>query len=155
MQRGLELAPYRSLTAHQPGWLAKRLGISPQMEAACLELLLAGGQIRSRAGRYEPVETQVVDTRRDAEKAWDAREFWTRAGLERLLARQEGIYWYNVFGISERDLTRVRELQARHFRELRTIIAQSEPVERVVLAVQQLIPLDARSERARPTYRPK
>jgi hypothetical protein len=37
---------------------------------------------------------------------------------------------------------RVQELQARHFRELRTIIAKSEPVERVVLTVQQLIPLD-------------
>jgi hypothetical protein len=40
----------------------------------------------------------------------------------------------------------VRALQARHFRELRDVIAQSEPVGRVVPSIQQLIPLDGSSE---------
>ena len=140
--RGLELASYRALPKHRAGWLAKRLGISQSMETMCLDVLVETGQTRLRNGHYEVVESLMIDTRRDQAAAWRAREFWTRASLECLSAKRAGTYWYNVFGISDKDLQRVQELQARHFRELRAIIAQSEPVERVVLTVQHLVPLD-------------
>lgn len=67
---------------------------------------------------------------------------WTDLARERLAARSPGNYAYNVFGVSARDLERIRELQARHFREVRDLIARSQPVERVVLSIQHLIPLD-------------
>ena len=85
----------------------------------------------------------AVDTRSDPELAWRARGFWTDVSRERIAAKQEATYWYNVFAVSEADLERIRELQAAHFRQLRTLIARSEPAERVVLSLQHLVPLDA------------
>ena len=140
--RALELSDYRALPRHAPGWIARRLGITRELEKQCLRLLVQGGHVRSHAGRYESVAHQVIDLRRDPERAWHSRAVWTELAHQRLLARAPGNYSYNVFGVSLRDLERIRELQARHFRELRDLIARSQPVERVVLSVQHLIPLD-------------
>ena len=49
---------------------------------------------------------------------------------------------YNLFTVSERDLGRLRELHLAYFRELRAIVAESEPAERVVVANVQLFGLD-------------
>ena len=144
--RALELESYRSPSEQTPAWISERLGIPEAVVAQSLEVLAECGQIRVHEGRYRLVDTPVVDTRRDPERAWQAREFWTDAARERLAARTPGLYWYNVFGVSERDLTRIRELQAQYFRELRALIEQSQPVERVVLSVQHLIALDGVEE---------
>jgi len=125
-----------------PGWISERLGISRALEQQSLELLEAGGHVRLRGRRYEAVATEVIDLRRDPEHAWRSRGAWTDLARERLAARSPGNYAYNVFGVSARDLDRIRELQARHYRELRDLIARSQPVERVVLMIQHLIPLD-------------
>lgn len=142
--RALELSDYRALARHEPGWIARRLGIPPAVETESLSLLQEGGHVRMREGKYEPRGADVVDLRREPERAWQSRQVWTALASERLAARAEGNYAYNVFGVSERDLERIRELQARHFRELRELIRQSQPVERVVLSIQHLIPLDTR-----------
>jgi hypothetical protein len=52
---------------------------------------------------------------------------------------------YNLFGVSRADLLRLRQLQHAHFREMRAIIAQSEPVETIVLATTQMIELGTRT----------
>jgi DNA-binding phage protein len=140
--RALELSDYRALKRHVPGWISQRLGIPREIEDQSLRLLEQGGHVRRHSGRYEPVAADVVDLRRDAERAWHSRAVWTDLARERLLARSPGSYAYNVFGVSAHDLERIRELQARHFRELRDLIARSQPVERVVLSIQHLIPLD-------------
>jgi hypothetical protein len=140
--RALELAPYRALPRHEPGWIAARLGLPPEVEQESLRVLEESGQILRTQGRYEIVDVPMVDTRRDAEGAWHAREFWTDVARERLAGRKPALYWFNVFGVSAKDLKRIRELQARHFRELRALIAKSGPVEHVVLSVQHLIALD-------------
>ena len=142
MLRALELSDYRALPEHVPGWIAQRLGIARELEDQSLHLLDQGGHVRVRERRYEPVASEVVDLRRDAERAWHSRGVWTDLARERLAARSPGNYAYNVFGVSARDLERIRELQARHFREVRDLIARSQPVERVVLSIQHLIPLD-------------
>ena len=144
--RALELWAYRKLPGHEPGFIAGCLGISQDVEEACLSLLRQSGQIRLADGRYQVNESMVVDTRRDPQGAWSARAFWTSVALERVHKQSPGAYTYNVFGVSERDFQRVRELQARHFRELRALIAQSEPVERVGLVVQHLIELSEPTE---------
>jgi hypothetical protein len=144
--RALELAAYRALPRHEPGWIAAHLGISQQTEDECLSLLQASGQLRIADGRYQLNESMLVDTRREPHGAWKARAFWTTVALDRLRAQQSGAYTYNVFGVSAKDFERIRELQARHFRELRALIAQSEPVERVGLLVQHLIDLDGPKE---------
>lgn len=144
--RALELESYCSPSERAAAWIAKHLGIPEAIVAQSLDVLVECGQIRLDQNRYHLIDTPVVDTRRDPERAWEVREFWTDAARERLAARKPGLYWYNVFGVSERDLTRIRELQAQHFRELRALIEQSHPVERVVLSVQHLIALDGSDE---------
>jgi transcriptional regulator with XRE-family HTH domain len=139
--RALELQAYRALAKHEPGWIARRIGISAGEETMCLNVLLESRQVRLQRGKYQVVQARALDTRRDPEAARGLRAFWAEVALERLRADQEGVFAYNLFGVSERDLARVRELQGAYYRELRTLVARSQPVERVVLANLQLVTL--------------
>jgi transcriptional regulator with XRE-family HTH domain len=143
--RALELQAYRALPTPEPGWLARRLGLPPAEEERCLSLLLDSGQVmRDERGRYAPARITTVDTRRDPAAARQLRAFWSRAAAERLQNPQPEAKTsaaYNVFGVSHADLARLRELQRAYFRQMRGIIARSQPVETVVLANMQLIDL--------------
>lgn len=142
--RGLELADYRALPTHRPGWLAKRLQLSPQLEYECLALLERAGQIRrDAAGRYEPTQVTTVDTRRDPAAAQRLRVFWRETGNERLRSApaDTSLSGYNLFGISRADLARLFDLQRAYFREMRAIVAASEPAEEIVLANMHLVQL--------------
>jgi transcriptional regulator with XRE-family HTH domain len=140
--RALELEQYRSLRRHEPGWIATRLSISRAEEERALELLLATRQIEKSKNRYAPLaEARVIDTRRDPDGAHALRVFWSEVALERLRGHGDGLFSHSVFGVSERDLARIRELQKAYYQEVRAIVAQSLPVERVALLNWQLVPL--------------
>jgi DNA-binding phage protein len=141
--RALELDAYLALRAHEPGWLAQRLGLDPAEEARSLALLLHSGQVVLDGGRYRPARVSTVDTRRDPEAAHRLRVFYSRVGTERLAQDASAASAYNIFGVSRTDLIRLRELQRAYFREMRAIIARSEPVEEIVLANLQLISLSS------------
>jgi DNA-binding phage protein len=143
--RALELQTYRALPAHEPGWLARELGLTRAQEDRCLALLAQSKQIILRNGRYEPVSSAVVDTRADAEAARRLRLFFSKAAAERLQRARAGdaASAYNLFGVSHADLVRLQELQRAYFRQMRAIIAASEPVETIVLASMQLVALNA------------
>ena len=141
--RTLELTDYRALGKHRPGWIAARIGITPEQERECLELLAHTGQIDSKRGRWEPREVTAVDTRRDAEAEHRVKHWWSRLALERLESPDRGLLSYNVFAVSESDLARIRELQIAYFRQMRGIIAESTPSERVVIASLSLVALDS------------
>jgi transcriptional regulator with XRE-family HTH domain len=140
--RTLELGAYRALPRHEPGWIARRLGIDAGHETRALELLLATGQIQRTTTGYEPLgEARLIDTRRDPRGAQELRVFWSEVALARLREGSEGLYSHSVFGVSERDLQRIRELQRAYYQEVRALIAESQPVERVALLNLQLVPL--------------
>jgi DNA-binding phage protein len=140
--RSLELSDYRALPAHEPGFIARRLGLPIEVERACLSLLQDSGQIELHEGRYRIVLQPALDTRRDPERGRSLRKFWAEQAVERFGEGDDQIFSYIVFGVSEHDHTRIRELHRAYFRELRAIVASSEPVERVVLANVQLVRLD-------------
>jgi transcriptional regulator with XRE-family HTH domain len=140
--RALELGAYQALPRPAPGWLAARLGISRAEEERALELLVATGQaVRTPAGHVPLGEQRVIDTRRNPDGAHALRVFWSEVALERLKGRAEGLFSHSVFAVSERDLQRIRELQKAYYQEVRAIVAQSEPVERVALLNVQLVQL--------------
>jgi hypothetical protein len=139
--RALELLDYRALPAHQPGWLARRLGISEALEHQSLGVLERSGQVRFAGGRYEPTQIQSVDTRADPERARELRARWATAGIERLRAGAEGLLSYNLSTVSRADLARLEQLQRAHYRRLVNIIAESQPGECVVLYSAQLLEL--------------
>lgn len=149
--RALELEEYRALGCHRPGWIAERLGLSREAEDESLELLAKTGQIFWRDGRWTLGEPLTVDTRHDPERAQAVKAFWARAAVERLAAGAEGTFSYNVFSVSRADLERIRALHRAYFRELRAIVAESQPAECVALASVNLLELGAFSgtERSR------
>jgi len=140
--RALELTDYAKLAKHERGFIARRIGISLAEEQRCLRILAQTGQIRLRAGRWQLREVLAVDARRDAKSELAAKAWWTSVALDRLGAGKPGIFSYNVFAVSAADLNRISDLYRAYFRQVRSIIAQSEPSERVVLASLQLLPLD-------------
>jgi len=137
--RVLELESYRR-APHRPGAIAAQLGISLEEEARCLEALVTSGQLEWDGSHYR-VSLQLTDTRHHPEAGRSLKIWWTKQALERLEQGQQGLFSYNLFSVSERDYERLRELHLAYFRELRSIVAQSEPAERVVLAHLSLLPL--------------
>ena len=139
--RALELDAYRKLARHPPGLIARWLGIEPAEEERCLALLLQSGQIkRTRAG-YRVAEVRTVDTRSDPRRSRELRAFFSRVAAERLVAGADGDFSFNLFSVSSADLERLRALQHAYFQEFRSIVARSEPPERIVLTNIQLLPL--------------
>jgi hypothetical protein len=87
------------------------------------------------------VGAQLTDTRHYPEAGRMLKIWWARQALERLERNDPGLFSYNLFAVSERDYERLRELHLAYFRELRSIVAASQPAERVVLAHLSLLPL--------------
>ncbi len=143
--RVLELPAYRKLRAHEPGFVAARLGISQEEEERSIALLLETGQLKQAGKRLIPGAPLTVDTRGDAARSRQAKAFWTRVSLERLEAGADGTFSYNLFSVSRADLERIRELHRAYFRELRRIVAASEPAECIALANVHLLELRAGS----------
>lgn len=140
--RALELSDYQSLPRHERGWIAGRIGISLEEEQRCLRLLSDTGQIRLSHGRWELRQSLAVDTRRDAIAELAVKRWWTNLALERLDRPGRGIFSYNVFAVSQADYLRIADLYRGYFRQIRSIISQSHPSERVVLVNMQLLSLD-------------
>jgi transcriptional regulator with XRE-family HTH domain len=143
VSRALELTSYAALPRHEPGFIARLLGISVEEEERCLALLLASGQIGKKRGRYVPGAPLSVDTRADPQRERQLKAWWSRVGSERLEAGAVGQFSFNVFSVSSADRERLRELHQSYFRQMRAIIAASEPSEHVMVANVQLFELAA------------
>lgn len=136
----LELIDYRDLPRHDPGWIASRLGLEPSLVQECLERLVAAGHAQLDGRHYRPSEILSMDVRRGRSGS-ELKRHW--AGVARdLLDREEAIASYNLFTVSEDTLARLRELQRAHVRAVRSLVAESEQAERVVLMNLQLLPID-------------
>lgn len=143
--RALELSDYTRLERHVPGWIAQRIGISGEQERECLELLSRTGQVYESEGKLLLREVMALDTRREPAAEKRVKRWWTELAVSRLAGHSEGIFSYNVFAVSAEDLRKIEDLYRAYFRQVRSIIAQSQPSERVVLATLQLLSLDAAS----------
>jgi len=139
--RVIELPAYRKLPAHVPGLIAERLGISRAEEERCVSLLLETGQLKKQGKRLIPGAALTVDTRGDPARSRTAKAFWSRVSLDRIEAGADGTFSYNLFSVSRADLERIRELHRAYFRELRRIVAASEPAECIALANVHLLEL--------------
>jgi transcriptional regulator with XRE-family HTH domain len=139
--RVIELEDYRKLRRHRPGFIAERLQISREEEQRCLALLLETGQLRREGARLRLGASLTVDTRGDRQRSQRVKAFWTNVALERLQGGAEGTFSYNLFSVSRADLVKIQELYRAYFRELRQIVAASEPAECIVLTNVHLFEL--------------
>jgi DNA-binding phage protein len=147
--RILETQDYKSLAGHEPGWIARRLGISAHEEQASLDLLSQSGQISLAAGRFIPIDQRAVDLRAGHAAARALSAWWVRVAAERAQTTP-GMFAYNVCSISRRDLDRIQALQVDFLKQVRAIVAESEPVEQVALVAVQIFALDAPSTEPEP-----
>jgi DNA-binding phage protein len=146
--RALELSDYRALKRHQPGWLARRLGISREEEERCLTALATARQIKLQNGLWVEDESRVVFTGSNPERGRRLKAEWLRVGLERLEAGVPGTFSYNLMAISRADLPRLREMHIAYFRSMQALVADSAPSECVVLFNTELFTLDEPSKAA-------
>lgn len=140
--RALELSDYRALKRHQPGWLARRLGISREEEERCLTALATARQIKLQSGLWVEDESRLVFTGSNPERGRRLKAEWLRVGLERLEAGVPGTFSYNLMAISRADLPRLREMHIAYFRSMQALVADSAPSECVVLFNTELFALD-------------
>lgn len=140
--RALELSEYRSLPAHEPGWIGRRLGVDMRTEAECIEFLVETGQAHWDGYRYIG-NTVAVDTRGRPEIGRRLKAHWSRVAAQRIEVGSPGQFSYVVFSASREDLDRIRDLHLRYFNTLRGIISESAPNEIVAVANVQLFGLEA------------
>jgi hypothetical protein len=137
--RALELPDYRRLPKHEPGFLARRLGIPREAETIALEALAASRQIRRVHGKWHASRALTVDTRPDPAKNRALKRHWAEVGLERLGG--EGLFSYNLFAISDEQYARLQSLHRAYFEQIRSLVAESRGADRVALVNLQLFSL--------------
>jgi transcriptional regulator with XRE-family HTH domain len=145
VMRALELEAYKALPAHKEGWIAQRLNVSLEIERQSLTALAASGLIVQEKKRWVVHKVLTVDTRSNPEAGRRLKQHWAevaRVRLPELEPNKVDLFSYNLFAVSEGDWLRLRELHIAYFQELRAIVAQSEPQERVALVNLQLLRLD-------------
>jgi DNA-binding phage protein len=141
IMRVLELQDYQALGKHEEGWIARRLGIPREEEQRCLELLTRTRQVRKQGQRWVVDQSRVVDTRAAPERSREVKDWWTRVALDRIRAGDGLIFSYNLFSVSSADLDRIQQAFRAFYQQMRTIIAESEPNQQVVLFGAQMVPL--------------
>jgi hypothetical protein len=152
--RVIETADYRALPEHAPGWIAERLGIGVEEEARCVGALLAADLLRREGSRYAVSGALTVDTRADPAATRRLFAHWSEVAVSRV-GRGGGadMLAYNVLSVSEQDLARIRELLRSTYREIRAIVAASEPSETAALLNLHLVswPGERDAAEGRPT----
>lgn len=141
--RALELDAYRALPRHEPGFIARCVGISREDETRCLRALAAAKQIAFEHGRYKITRVLTVDTRPNEEENRRLKLHWASVGQQRLEAGapRGALFSYNLFPIDERGFERIRRLHVEYYERIREIVAESSTADRVVLMNMQLVPL--------------
>jgi transcriptional regulator with XRE-family HTH domain len=138
--RLLETASYRRQRRHRSSFIAECLGIETALVQTCIERLLAAQVIEKSRGRYVVREQGAVDTQGGKQALHGLKRHWSLVAAERMLAPQDADFFaYNVMSLSGADLERVRALLRVTFREIRSLVAASEPEEVAALLNLQLV----------------
>lgn len=138
VMRVIETQAYQELTSHEPGWIAKRLGISNAVEQDCIEKMLASGTLAYSGEQLRPTEVQTVSTASDPKKAAFLKQHW---GSVVMSPPGASVQWtgYNVISLSQKDLENVEETLKKAYAEIRSIVANSQPEETVALVHLNLL----------------
>ena len=136
----IETRGYTALEGHDSAWLARFLGLPEPRVQACVSRLEEAGVIRLQGSHYVSGQPLTIDTRAHPEAGRSLKRHWLMVGMDRVGQPREGdILSYNLFSVSRADLAQIRSLQRSFFREVRGIVAASEPSESVALLNLQLV----------------
>lgn len=137
--RVLETSAYRK-RPHSAAHIARTLSLPLDTVEACLERLERAGIIRRDDTHFSVAGALTVDTRSDPAAVQRLLAHWSDVAVRRYPPTSDtDMFAYNVMSVSHADLARVRALLRSTFREVRAIVAASEPAETAALLNLQLI----------------
>lgn len=130
----LGLASYQSLEKHQPGFLARKLGISLEEEEMALQALLSMDQVEIVEGKYrlKPYRVNLVQNK---QRFLEICQYWSDRAA-RLPKRVGGksLFGYRVFGASEQGFAQLRQAQIDYYHALSAIIKnENGPFDHVIV----------------------
>lgn len=142
--RYLELATVGP-KAHRPAAIASCLGIEATEVERCLLLLEQSGQIRRKGTRWVTDHAESIELSSDRQAARKLAAWWVSVAAERA-QQQGGMFAYNLCSVAAEDLQRIAQLQRDCLRQIRAIVAESKPAQRVALICVQVFGLDGKAQ---------
>lgn len=141
--RLLETTHFAKLRRHDVQLIAESCGIERDEAQRCVELLLESGIVTRARGKYKLSGMQAVDTQGGRAALHRLKAHWAQVAAGRLSRSPlEGeVFAYNVISVSEPDVERIRAILRGAYREIRTLVAASEPAEAVALVNLHLVRL--------------
>lgn len=138
--RLLETSSYRRQPRHRDAFLAECLGLSLDTVRACMTRLLQAQIIEKKGARFAVRSQGAVDTQGGKQALHRLKSHWSSVAATRLAApREEDFFAYNVVSCSAADLVRIRERLLVAFREIRSLVAASQPEEVAALINLQIV----------------
>ncbi len=132
--RVLETAAWRAHPNHSPELVASWLRIPLETAQEAIHRLVAVGSVEVRAGRLEAGRPLTVGTGGEFGRVAGQKAHWGRVAAERSQSPTAlDQFSYNLMSLSRADRARIGELQRSYFREVRQIVAASQPEETVAL----------------------
>lgn len=123
--------------------IARRLGVDERGVRAALDALRGAGVVERKGGTWRVVGPLTVDVRASPDDLAALKRHWTGVARARLDAPgPHDLHSFNLFSVSRADAERIRQAQRAFFREVRAIVAASEPSEVVGLLVAQVVVFD-------------
>jgi hypothetical protein len=123
-------------------FLARALGIPMAELQSALDALLDAGLVEREGTTLRSLSTFTASATASESDRQRLKAHWSQVALERLQApRSADLVSLNLMTLSHADLERVRQLQRAYFRELRALVASSEPEETAAVVLMQVISL--------------
>ena len=136
---GLGLTSYRELSRHEPGFLARELGLTIEEEESGLDAMSKAELIRWNGRRWAIDADAEVDLRRDPEMRDEMRRWITRRSTDAIGRGDEGLFQWVALSCSEEELVELQR-EARALYERVRSIATTDGAERAVVFNLQLFP---------------
>lgn len=154
--RVIETEAYTALDNHRQGWIANVLKIDSGLEQRCLDKLTDAGLVNldEATGKFVCSES-TVDTHASEREMRQIKSHWARVGLARIeesdpeTSNSGDVFSFNVISVSQEDLDHIRRLLRATYREIRSLVAASSPVEQVALVQLQLAAWNPNAEEAK------
>ncbi|HKP61820.1 MAG TPA: helix-turn-helix transcriptional regulator [Polyangiales bacterium] len=136
--RVLETTRYAALAAHSDAFVAETLALPVPVVSEIVRALESARVIERVERLYRVSGALVVDTKVDANAVQRLRRHWAQVAAARATGGTDDWFAYNVISCSEKDCELIEQRLRAAFREVRSIVAASQPIERAALLTIQL-----------------
>lgn len=138
--RLLETQPSSSCSALTSREIAERLGVECVEIDQLLDELVQAGIVEFQEEQFRVLSNLTVDTSSTKEELQTVRRHWAQVGLKRLEdGGDDDWFAYNVIAVSEADSKRIEQRLRAAYREVRSMVAESESPDIAAVLTMQLV----------------